>query len=160
MYWDELEFDFQTQFGLRAMDWIAGKKDWREFYRFKARLGQGTEYFAAVVNDPVIAQQMADEMDANRFNEKPAKGSKTPPVAGWFPWRDELADLKDHLIALRAAQTGAKPHEIQFTPRPVYLVEEIRRAKARKRLRKATSLLLPHQKFENIDTFDLKEDTN
>lgn len=150
-HWGELEWDFQTILNLRAMDWIEGKKDWREFYRLKSRLGMGTEYFSAVVNDPEIAQVMADQLEADPERRK---GPTNPPAAGWFPWKDDMADIKDHLIALRAVTAGAKSHEVQFTKRPVFEVERIRRQKAVKRLRKATSMLLPHQ---NINVFDFEK---
>lgn len=147
-YWSELEWDFQERLGLRAMDWIAGEKDWREFYRFKQRFGLGTAYFNAVANDPEIAQLMAEQLGG---------APKTPPnpsAEGWHPVRDDLADIKDHLVALRGCMTGAKAHELSFTRRPEFEVERIRRRKAVKKLRKAQAQLLPHKNIEQFDDND------
>lgn len=144
-YWPELEWDFQKELGLRAMDWIAGKKDWREFYRFRARLGLGSAYFSALANDPELAAIMAE-----RLKDRPTT-PQPPSAEGWNPLRDDLADIKDHLTALRGAFTGAKSNELTFTARPKFEIEKIRRRKAVKKLRKAQKLLLPHADIEPIE---------
>lgn len=145
-YWPELEWDFQTQLGLRAMDWIAGEKDWREFYRLKSRFGMGTAYFNAVANDPEVAAQLAEEMAA-----KGRSANTAPSSEGWFPWKDDVADLKDHLTAIRGAITGAKAHELSFVVRPEFEFDRIRRRKAVKKLRAAQSILLPHKNIQLLN---------
>jgi hypothetical protein len=130
-YWDALEYDFQVHLnGLRAMDWIEGKKDWREFYRLKAHLGRGTKYWAARLSDPQVIEMLAAEP------EKRGRGGSTPDLEGWTPLMEALADIKDHLIAVRVAHTRSDPHSVQWSPRPVSPVAEMR---DRRRQAKLTS---------------------
>ena len=120
-YWDALENDFQVHLnGLRAMDWVEGKRDWREFYRWKGRLGRGTEYWASRLSDPDVVEMLAAEPEPR------GSGRSTPSLAGWTPLMEALTDIKDHLIALRLAHTGGDPLSAQWAPRPVSPVAALR----------------------------------
>lgn len=147
-YWSALEWDFQS-IGLRAMDWVAGKKDWREFYRIKEGFGQGYKYFAAVANDPDVAYEIAASQSQRR--REGTEEPYSPPADGWFPWRDDMADLKDQMTAMRGALTGAAPHQLHWAPRPVYLSEKIRSDVGRKRARMMAAQLVPDQDIQTED---------
>lgn len=146
-YWVQLEYDFRVEYGLRALDWVAGKYDWREFYRLKQGLGQGTRFFSAVANDPMVAEELLAKPKEKRENTGPV----APPAEGWFPWKDDLADIKDSLTAVRGALTGAQAHQMHWTPRPIYLVEKMRSEAGRKKARKMTAQLLPDQNIQIED---------
>ena len=138
-YWAELEWDFQHVLGLNAMDWIAGKKDWRQFYRFKQRLGMGTAYFAAKANDPELAKELAKQPRNVNSEAKP------PSVEGWTPMMDRLANIEDRLIILSGAFSGDENFNPTFVKRPEYEHEKIRKAESRKNTRRIMAQLLPHQ---------------
>lgn len=120
------------------MDWIAGKKDWRQFYRFKERLGMGTAYFAAKANDPELAKELAKQP------RKVGSEASEPPAEGWTPLMDRLANIEDRLIILSGSFSGGDFNPT-FTARPVYEVERIRRAESKRKVRKIMAQLVPHQ---------------
>lgn len=139
-YWDALEWDFLDK-GLTALDWVRGLRDWREFYRIKSRLGQGTAYFSAVANDPEVAELLAEQPEERG-------GSYTPPAEGWTPLVNWMATLDDRLLMIQASVVGAKAHEYTLNPRPEYEVDRVRRKKAVRKLRKVQQQLLPYKQID------------
>lgn len=133
-----MEWDFQVELnGLNAMDWIARKRDWRQFYRFKNQLGVGSAYWSAQMMNPELAAILA---------ELPTPTPRTtPPMRGFTPLMHALTDVKDQLIALRGAMSQARPNEISFSPRPVSKAEEMKKERSRAKRRVMLSQLLPHQ---------------
>ncbi|GAA4399654.1 hypothetical protein GCM10023147_37340 [Tsukamurella soli] len=101
--------------GLRAMDWMAGKKDWREFYRFKDRLGPGTDYYAAMLDDPDTVEAM--------LKLPPAKPG-APALRDWNWLRETLTQMTEVI----AASGGAKVK----LPRPESEVERRRSERSRR----------------------------
>lgn len=118
------------------MDWVAGRKDWRSFYRWKDRLGPGTKFHAAVMNDPDVAEELA------RQPVPRGSSNATPDPADWDRWSEAFARLEDRLAVVAASNSGG---EVQLVPRPVYLVDKIRRRESQKRLRKIVSQLIPSE---------------
>ncbi len=147
-YWPELEWDFRTRLGLRAMDWFDFSKglSWLEFYRFKQRLGAmpGTAYHSALMRDPELAQVLADEERSRKRG--PSKG---PSPEGFDPLMHKLTDLEDRLIAVAASFGGGE--NIQWSPRPKFLFEELADRASRKKARKLVSQLLPYENIELIE---------
>lgn len=133
-FWDALTWDFRC-LGLDVMDWVAGKKDWREFYRLRAHLGQGTHYHSALINDPEVAEALA---------ELPENRDQAPPASeGWTPLMERLASIEDRLAMLHAATVGAKGHQVVLVPRPVYEFEKLRSRRGKLRSRIMQAQLLP-----------------
>ena len=131
-FWDALTWDFLC-LGLNVMDWVAGRRDWREFYRIRARLREGSDYHAAVINDPEIAEALA---------EMPVSTDQAPPPAeGWTPLMERLASIEDRLVLLHAAHVGSK--HVSGVPRPVYVYQTIRDHRGKIASRKMQSQLLP-----------------
>lgn len=127
--------------GVRAMDWIDGKRDWREFYRLREGLKRGTETHTAMANDPEFAEATAKEIRKSR-------GGKSAPLspAGWDDFMHKLADIEDRLIVVSSSFGGGS--NVQFTERPKYLAQELAEQMSRKASRTLAAGLLPH---ENID---------
>lgn len=120
------------------MDWVAGKKDWREFYRLKEGLGLGTAYYSAKANNTELAEELA---------KQPVPKNAGPPevdAEGFDPLMYRLAAIEDRLIVLAAQQSG-DGKQPAFTPRPVFAVEKIRKRESKKRIRKMISQLVPDQ---------------
>lgn len=126
-----MERDFARVYRRRALDWVAGKYDWREFWRLKEGLKEGTEYFAAKLNDPEVAAEIA---------KQPRGKPSPPPLEGWTVLRADLADIKDHLTILASSMGGGTP---TMTMRPVYEHERIREKQSSKRIRNMASKLIP-----------------
>lgn len=132
-FWDALTWDFLC-LGLNVSDWVAGRRDWREFYRIRARLREGSDYHAAVINDPEIAEALA-EMPENTE-------SAPPPAEGWTPMMERLASIEDRLVLLHAATVGAK--HVSGVQRPVYTYQLIRDRRGKLKSRVMQSQLLPN----------------
>ena len=127
-YWDALEHDFRVHLnGERAMDWVEGRKDWREFYRLKSHLGRGTKYWAARMSDPEIVELLAAQP------EQRGRGSG-PSFEDWTTQKELAADIIDHLIAIRAAVSHTDPLSVQWAPRPVSPVTALRQQSKQSRL--------------------------
>lgn len=137
-----MELDFNA-IGLRAMDWMAGKKDWREFYRFKESFGVGTHYFSAKLNDPEIAEELA--------KQKKKTGPPPPPAPeGFGPLRHDLADIKDLISMLAAGMSGGGQTTV-LTPRPQFEYEKIRERISKKKINRMLGMLLPHENHGSED---------
>lgn len=133
-FWGALTWDF-LGLGLNVMDWVAGLRDWREFYRIKEHLGQGTHYHSALINDPEVAEALAG---------LPENKNDAPPAAeGWTPLMERLASMEDRITMLHAATVGAKGHQVVLVPRPVYEFETIRSRRGKLKSRIMQSQLLP-----------------
>lgn len=126
-YWDVLEHDFQVHLGgLRAMDWVEGRKDWREFYRFKAWLGRGTKYWAARMSDPEIVELLSQQPEQ--------RGRGPLSFEDWTVWKELAADISDQLIAIRATLSHTDSMNVQWAPRPVSPVTAARQSRNQARL--------------------------
>lgn len=91
------------------MDWVARKRDWRQFVRFKAWLGRqpGSAYYARLMLDPAVAEAM----------EKLPKATN-PPLRGFTPLLARLTDIGDILLKAAAANGGGDPNKARL-PRPL-----------------------------------------
>lgn len=122
------------------MDWIAGKRDWRQFWRFKDQLGPGSRYLSKLLMDPELAEEWA---------KQPIPVATSPSMAGWTPLISKLTDLEDQLIALRASFSAEGAAEVKFVERPVPLYvqarERLRKNISREKRHMALSQLLPGQ---------------
>lgn len=101
------------------MDWIARRKDWRQFYRLKDQFGLGTAYYSTLLLDPDIA------LEQDRLGLKP---SKNPPLKGFTPLIHAITDLGDILLKSRASD----PNGVEGLPRPLTARDKF---KGRKRAR-------------------------
>lgn len=109
------------------MDWIEGKKDWREFYRLKAHLGRGTKYWAARMSDPEIVELLAAQPE-----QRGGRGSVS--FEDWTVLKELAADISDQLIAIRAVLAHTDSMNVQWTPRPVSPVTAARQARKQAKL--------------------------
>jgi [protein-PII] uridylyltransferase len=83
------------------------------------------------LSDPDVIEMLAAEPEVRGRG-----GGSVPALEGWTPLMEALADIKDHLIAVRVAHTRSDPHSVQWSPRPVSPVAEMR---DRRRQAKLTS---------------------
>ena len=126
------------------MEWFEGKRDWREFYRLKTRFGLGSAFHSAVSNDPEMATAVAEKKRATR-GEK----AGPPPAEGFTPLMHKLTDLQDGLIAV-AHSFGGDSSGIVWSPRPVYLSDELAEQASRRKSRNLLKQLLPHENIDDI----------
>lgn len=132
-----LERDFQRVYRLNALDWVAGDRDWRQFYRFVDGLRnlRGTEYHAAWANSPEVAEELS---------KQPLPTKQEPSLVGYDTLTEHLTNIEDLLIALGHAQGGSSTPP-RFNPRPEYLHEKIRARRNSELLHKNVfSVMLPH----------------
>lgn len=88
------------------MDWIARKRDWRQFHRLSRKLLeiQGSAYYAKMVGDPEVAARMRD-----------LPTSRNPPL---FRWDDKMSRLTD-LADISLKKGSSDPDRVPGLPRPI-----------------------------------------
>lgn len=88
------------------MDWIARKRDWRQFQRLSRKLLeiQGSAYYAKMVADPEVAAGM-----------RGLPKSRNPPL---FRWTDQLSRLTD-IADITLKKGASEPDRIPGLPRPI-----------------------------------------
>lgn len=101
------------------MDWIARKRDWRQFFRLVDGLELGTAYYSQLLLDPEIALAQANS------NAAPAKN---PPLRGFTPLMHAITDLADILLKVNSPD----PRKVDGLPRPLTARDHL---KERKRAR-------------------------
>lgn len=140
-FWPQLERDFARQYQIRAMDWFEGKRDWREFYRLKQGFVRGSETHTAMADDPEVAQEIAE------YNRKhrPKPGPPSP-----IGFNHDLADIKDHLIAIAFSNSDGKTSPT-WTPRPEYESDRIQARMSKANSRRIQAMLVPHDNIQLLD---------
>lgn len=120
---------------------MSGERHWRQFFRFKHALetepylGQGSAYLSAWLNDPANAEALANQ-------PRPKHASYEMPLEGYDKWTEHVTDLKDLLISVACSFGGAE--NPKFSPRPVYLHEKIRDARASEVTQGIFRMMTPH----------------
>lgn len=127
-------------YGIRAMEWFEGSRDWREFYRLKQGFGPGTATYTALMNDPEIARELAVQRRAARKSDK--SGRPRVPAEGFDRYVSEFTDLKDMIAAVASSFGGGTP---TFSPRPRYLVDDIEEQISRQKSRSLIAELIPDE---------------
>lgn len=123
------------------MDWVAGLKDWRQFYRLMNGLRYG-RYFAKRINDPVEAEKLARA-------PRPKRTKPEFPLDEYSTLMQQMLNIQDLLIVSIHAQGGGGSPKL--SPRPTYLHEEIRsRLESESLKRNVFAKMLPHE-FKDIE---------
>ena len=105
------------------MDWIARKKDWRQFYRFKDQLGLGTAYYSELLLDEELAAQAIEK-----------RSPRNPPLRGYTPLLHRLTDIADIMLKHAVAQGGGDPNRVDGIPRPLTARDKIRDRRRQQKL--------------------------
>lgn len=124
-----MEWDFQDILHLDAMDWIARRKDWRQFFRFERKLARitGGAYNSALLLDPVLAEATAKLPKA-----------KNPPLHGFTRQMHLLTDIGDLIL-----KQIAKDPETAALPRPLTATDYLSVAKRQARMDRTVALFSP-----------------
>lgn len=125
------------------MDWIARKRDWRQFFRFREGLGQqlGTAYCSRLLADVdlAVAQRKAG-----------LKAPKNPPLRGFTPVMHALTDIADLILKVNSAD----PRKVEGLPRPLTAEHRLRDRKRRRNVDEITAKALG-QTIPLFDELDL-----
>jgi len=136
-----LERDFRRIWRIDLLDYVSGGRHWRQFWRFKSALesepylGQGSAYLSAWLSDP-------DNAEAMSRRPVPKHAAHEVPLEGFDKTTENFTDLKDLLIALACSFGGAD--NPKFSPRPKYLHEKIRDARASEVTQGIFRMMTPH----------------
>lgn len=116
------------------LDLFRGRFSWRKFANLLARLPAASAYRQAVLDDPEVAEMLADGRDED--GPPPA-----PPLHEWTAEVSMLAKVVDQLQAVRIAiiaNGGAKPPTFIPERRPI---TEVERVAVRRELRRHDDLV-------------------
>lgn len=113
--------DLQETYGVRLPEWLAKRNRWGELLDLIDQLPSASRTKEAMLNDPVVAAQLAEASD-----DGPAW---SPPVSEWDTSTAITAAVYDRLgdlIDTVAATAGGRSKSKHF-PRPVTEVDRIKR---------------------------------
>lgn len=125
-----MEWDFQDILHLDAMEWIARRKDWRQFFRFERKLARitGGHYNSALLLDPILAEATAKLPKA-----------KNPPLLGFTRQMHLLTDIGDLML-----KQIAKDPQTASLPRPLTAMDKLATARRQAALNRTIARFAPH----------------
>lgn len=128
-----MEWDFQDILGLNALDWVARKRDWRQFFRFRDRIGliAGSAYHSALLLDPELARQTRKMPKA-----------KAPQLFRFDNTMHRLTDIGDIVLKTAIARGGGDPDAVSL-PRPITAADQLLLARRQAGMDKTIATFFP-----------------
>lgn len=99
------------------MKWVARKKDWRQFWRYKSRIQRivGSDYLSALLLTPEVAEEQA---------KAKLPKLKNPALFRYTSLDHRLTDIADILLKSAAARGGGDPGSASI-PRPITAMDHL-----------------------------------
>lgn len=116
-------------FHVDALEWVAGRRSWAQFFRFTERLARtpGTAYYSELMLDPELAELRAKMPKA-----------KNPQLLGWTA---EMSLLADGIDLLYKRFTGDARASL---PRPLTAVDHRSLANRQAAMNRTIARFSPH----------------
>ncbi len=115
------------------MDWVARRRDWRQFFRLAARAGRitGSAYHEALLLDPVVAKHL-EQMPRD----------KHPQLFRFDATLHRLTDIADILYKTAVAQAGGDVENANLS-RPLTAIDHARLVKRQTAMDRAIATWFP-----------------